>query len=303
MTQARTVPTTGTGHQDAKAAQGFITFYNAAPSPQTVTAGTLLTGADGVQVVTDQDALLPAGTLATNGQATVPAHAIQAGPEGNINAGDIYGSCCRVNVFAANTAFTGGQQTRDYPTVTQQDIQNGTTGLKAGLDQSVQAAFQTQVHSDETLITPLPCQQSVKPDHHPGEEATQVTILVSETCTGMTYSTQAYQDRLMQIASTQAMRQLGEGYTPIGQVQSTILHARTLEQNRTELFQITLAETYAYQVSQQQQQEIKTLIAGKRKMQAITTLLHVPGVQSVSIEGESIPPDVTHIHLVFLAMQ
>ena len=26
--------------------------------------------------------------------------------------------CCRVNVFAANTVFTGGQQARDYQTVT-----------------------------------------------------------------------------------------------------------------------------------------------------------------------------------------
>jgi hypothetical protein len=106
--QQQTVPTTGQGHHDAQAAHGSITFYNAAPYEQTVAAGTLLTGMDGVQVVTDVDATLPAGTLATNGQRTVAAHAVLPGPAGNIRAGDIYGACCRLNVFAVNSAFTGG---------------------------------------------------------------------------------------------------------------------------------------------------------------------------------------------------
>jgi hypothetical protein len=47
MSQEKTVATTGTAHQDAKAAHGAVTFYNAAPYWQTVSAGTLLTGADG----------------------------------------------------------------------------------------------------------------------------------------------------------------------------------------------------------------------------------------------------------------
>jgi hypothetical protein len=50
--QAATAPTTGKGHTDAKAAEGTITLYNAAPFSQTIPAGTLLIGSDGVQVVT-----------------------------------------------------------------------------------------------------------------------------------------------------------------------------------------------------------------------------------------------------------
>lgn len=293
MTQARTVPTTGKGHQDAKAAHGSITFYNAATYEQIVTAGTLLTGADGVQVVTDQDAVIEAGTLATNGQATVPAHTLQVGPAGNIRAGDIYGACCRVNVFAANTTFTGGEPTRDYQTVTQQDINTVASSLKTSLNQGVQAALQTQVHSDETLITPLSCQQSSKPDHQPGEEATQVQITVSETCTAMTYITQAYQSHIMQIANQQA----GDGYSPIGQVQTTILQSIPKAHNLMELH-ITIAQNYAYQVSQQQQQQLKMLIAGKSKAQATNTLLHTPGIQSVSLSSTTIPTDTKHIRLI-----
>ena len=59
LSQAKTVPATGRGHQQAQAAHGFITFYNALPAPQTIPAGELLTGADGVGVVTLQDAVIP----------------------------------------------------------------------------------------------------------------------------------------------------------------------------------------------------------------------------------------------------
>jgi type IV secretory pathway component VirB8 len=297
MTQARTVATTGKGHQDAKAAQGYITFYNAATYPQAVSAGTLLTGADGIQVVTEQNANIPAASYPTFGQITVVAQSANTGDEGNIRAGDIYGPCCRLNVSAVSSVFSGGQQARDYQTVTLQDINTVASNLKTSLNQSVQAALQTQVQSDETLITPLPCQQNVKSDYQPGDEAAQVNITVSETCTGMTYTSQVYQEHIMQIANQQATNKLGEGYIPVGQVQSTITQARASEHNQTEL-QITLAETYAYQVSSQQQQDIKTRIAGKSKTQATNTLLHIPGIQSVSVSSDTIPTDTQHIRVI-----
>ena len=128
LSQAKTVPATGTGHQQAQAAHGFITFYNALPTPQTIPAGELLTGADRVEVVTLQDTVIPAGTLATNGQITVTAQAVNVGPQGNIAAGDIYGKCCRDDVFVSNSPFHGGQDARSYHMVTQQDI-NGVPPL------------------------------------------------------------------------------------------------------------------------------------------------------------------------------
>jgi hypothetical protein len=194
MSQAQTTATTGTAHQDARAAHGYVTFYNGEPSIQVVTAGTLLTGTDGVQVMTDQDAIIPAVVYPTLGQVTVAAHATMSGPGGNIAAADIYGPCCRLNVSAVNGAFVGGQNARTYRTVTQQDINTVASHLTASLDQSVQAALQTQVQNGETLVTPLPCRQKVQPDHQPGEEATQVHILVSETCTGEVYTYLKYRD-------------------------------------------------------------------------------------------------------------
>jgi len=184
LSQAQTVPTTGIGHQQAQAAHGLITFYNALPAPQTIPSGELLTGADGVEVVTLQEAAIPAGTLATNGQVTVPAQAVNVGPGGNIAAGDIYGKCCHDDVFVSNDPFRGGQDARSYQMVTQQNIDSAVSSIKASLDQSVQAALRQQVQPNETLVTPIPCFSTVTPDHKTGEEASHVQVTVSETCTG-----------------------------------------------------------------------------------------------------------------------
>src|SRR6266852_943617 len=52
LTRSLTIPTTGTGHQDARAATGILTFYNGNFSPQSIPIGTVFTGHDGVQVTT-----------------------------------------------------------------------------------------------------------------------------------------------------------------------------------------------------------------------------------------------------------
>jgi hypothetical protein len=306
MSQAKTTAATGTAHQEAQAAHGVVTFYNAAPSWQTVSAGTLLTGADGVQIVTDQDASIPAVNYPTLGQATVTAHAVTTGPGGNIRAGDIYGTCCRLNVSAVNSVFSGGQDARSYTIAKQQDINTVATNLKTSLDQSVQAALQTQIHSDETLITPLPCKPTITSDHQAGEEATQVQVTVSETCSGAVYNTQQYQSVVTQIDTQEAAKQLGgEGYTLAGDVHSSISQARAKDHNTIDLT-VKAAGTWVYQFSQEDKQHIMALVAGKSKAKAITLLEHVPGVQAVSLtvknNSANLPTDSKNIHLVFLLM-
>jgi hypothetical protein len=263
MSQQQTAPTTGKGHQDAQAAHGYVTFYNAAPYTQTITAGTLLTGADGVQIVTDQDAIIPAVNYPTLGQATILAHSVIVGPGGNVRAGDVYGPCCRLNVSEVNGAFRGGQQARDYQTVTQQDIDGVASSLKNSLDQSVQAALKTQVQSDQTLITPVSCQQSITPDHRPGTEATQVQVTVSETCTGATYNTQSLQRLITQQMTQEASKQLGDGYSLNGTIQSSIVQATP--KDHTIMLQVKSTASYAYQFTQEQQQSIKSMIQARRK--------------------------------------
>ncbi len=300
LSQTKTVPATGTGHEPAQAAQGFITFYNALPATQTIPAGELLTGAERVEVVTLQDAVIPAGTLATNGQVTVAAQAVNVGPQGNIAANDIYGKCCRDDVFVSNGPFRGGQNTRSYHMVTQQDINSAVLTPKTSLDQSVQAALSQQVQPDETLVAPVLCRSRVAPDHQAGSEATQVSVTVSETCTGQVYTTSALHALLMQTITQQAARELGKSYSLVGDFQTSISQATINTRQGTAILQVKAISAWVYQFSQAQQQQIKLAIRGKSKQEATSLLLHMPGVESVSIStrnGDAISRDVGRIHL------
>jgi len=304
MSQARTVPTTGITHQDAKAAHGLVTLYNAAPFAQTVAAGTLITGTDGVQIVTDRDAMIPAAILPTEGHLSVEAHAVLAGPTGNIAAGDMYGACCRVNVFVANAAFYGGQGERTYHSVAPQDITSVVSSLTTRFDHSVQAALQTQVQSTETLMTPPSCTHTITPNHATGAEATQVTVMVNEMCTGVVYTTQAVTMLATQRATQDARTRLGTGYTTTG-IQTSVTQATPNQQSGGIDLHIQSVSLWTYPFSEAQQQTIKAMIVGMSKDKATATLLRLAGVQSVSLSlmhSTTLPTDTQQIHLLFLQM-
>ena len=303
MSQQTSTPTTGHGHQDAQAAHGTITFYNAAPSPQSVAAGTLLTGRDGISVVTEQDAFLPVAVYPTFGQASVAAHAVLVGPAGNIAPADIYGPCCRLNLSAVSSAFRGGQLARDYPTVAVQDIQGTAASLSSSLQQSAQAAFQALVQPGETLITALSCQHSTSADHQPGEGAWQVQVTVSLSCRGAVYASQDAARLFAQGASQQARHILGATYTQVGDIQSRVMQTSILPSGNIAL-RVRLVSLWVAPFSPTQQAHLKALMVGKPRAEAITALLHTPGVQSVSLaltpDGAALPTDPGRIHLIFL---
>jgi hypothetical protein len=303
LSQGQTVPTTGIGHEDAMAAHGLITFYNASLSVQTVATGALLTGADGVQVVTDQDAVIPAGSLSTNGQATVAAHAMQAGPAGNIRAGDIYGPCCRLNVFAQNSrAFRGGQDARSFPMVTQADINGVVASLKANLMQSVEAAFQAQVSNDETLLMPR-CTPTITATHAIGEEATSLGVTVDEACTGEAYNTQRLHDLIAQLVTAEAVRSLGAGYSLTGRILAGVVESSLKEQRPGAIsLQVKGAGIWTYQFSEAVLEHLTWRIAGKSPQEARKILHGVPGVQSVGIQmsgggGATLPGNPAQIRV------
>jgi hypothetical protein len=311
LSQEQRISTTGTGHQQARAAHGTITLYNALPAVQAVPAGTLLVGADGVQVVTEEDAVIPAALMPTEGQISVSAHALQAGPAGNIRAYDISGACCRADVFAQNTAaFRGGQNARVFPMVTFQDINGAVATLKALLAESVQAALQTQVLPGEALITPIACPPSVSVDHAAGDEATQVTVRVDETCTGDTYDTRTVHALVLQAVTQEAAKQLGTGYSLTGEVQVTGVTATPSlvkdHAHRAQVLQVTGVGTWAYQFSDAQLHQMAHLIAGKSRPEATTLLLEQPGVSQVatSVSGtdtSTLPADPGKIRLLVLS--
>lgn len=310
LTQTKTVPATGKGHQDAQYAMGTITFYNGLFSSQTVSSGTSLTGTDGIQVVIDQVAVIPAA-LATSpptyGQVTVPAHVVEPGSQGNVSARDINQACCLPSVLAQNTiAFQGGQNARDFTYVTRADIDTVVTNLTAALSQSEHAALAVQISRSEALATPT-CTPTVTADHRPGEEATAMNVTVSERCTAIAYNSAALQATATRLLTLKAQQQFGAHYSLIGTVQVSVLHA-TITNQRQEMASIatSVIGRLLYQFSPIELQQIKQRIAGKAPQQARHFLLNVPGVARATIEGieanQRLPKDSTRIYITTLYM-
>ena len=75
----------GNQPQEARAATGVITYFNIATFTQAVPAGIILTADNGAQFRTDAPASVPGGNPPALGSATVPAHALTTGPQGNIS--------------------------------------------------------------------------------------------------------------------------------------------------------------------------------------------------------------------------
>lgn len=201
LSQSQTTATTGKGHQDAKEATGYITFYNGQQTEQTIAYGTVFTGNDGVSIETTQSATIPPGNPSTGyGTATVTAQALQAGSNGNIQAGDV-NTPIAVAVFAKNTQFTGGQDERDFQAVAKKNIDTISTPLKIAVTKSVAGAFQGQLKQGEALYL-LPCSPTVTSDHAIGEEATTVKVTVSQTCSAIAYSNQELETKISAFLST-----------------------------------------------------------------------------------------------------
>ena len=300
LTQSQTVPTTGKGHQDARAATGTIVFYNGQAVQQTVAGGTVFTGTDGVRVATDQTITIPPGNPPTYGEATVPAHALLVGSAGNIPAGAIH-TTLAIAVFAKNTTpFHDGADERDFRTVTTHDLNEVATALKTTLAQSMQAALQSQVQSAEALITPA-CTPSVTADHRIGQEATTVRATASESCSAVAYDKDALQTKATDLLSHQARRQFGTGYSLIGDVQVSVKQATATHTIPTLTF--SCQGTWVYALSQEAQQHIKTLIAGKPKQEALHILFSFPGIEKASIRWEEqtkLPESLDALHLVIV---
>ena len=309
-TQRQTVSTTGTGHAPARVGEGTVTFYNAAPYSQTVAAGTLLTGADGVEIVTDAPAVIPAGNPPIEGEATVPAHATTIGPQGNIAPLDLNGLCCMAGVSVKNTtAFHDGRDAYDYPMVTQADINQAAGPLVATLTSATQARLQAEVHQSERLAGPVQCQPTVTLDHPVGSDASQVTVSVSVTCHAQVYDHEAVLRLVTNTLMQQASTTLGTDYALRGTISTTITPGGAPPNAKpgTLTLLVTGQGVWVYQVRTAEQARLSRLIAGLSRQAAVQVLQqqeqhHLAAVH-IQITGlwtrdTTLPTDPARIHLL-----
>jgi hypothetical protein len=299
LSESATAKTTGTGHQNARAATGYITVYNGEFTRVPVPAGTVLTGADGVQIVTDQDATIPAANPPVFGHVTLSAHAAQPGRKGNIPAYDISHACCAPSVLAKNSSsFSGGQDERNFQTVAQADIENAASPLETTLAASSNGALHGQLHPGEKLLL-LPCSRAIAPNHQPGQEAIQVTVTVSQTCRAVAYDETVLQATVTPLLTTQAEQRRGAGYRRRGTVAVTITQA-TVSNNKPFLI-FSSHGTWVYAIANATQEQIKALIAGRTKQDAVHLVQSLPGIAGASIawdEQTKLPNDPRLLRLV-----
>jgi VCBS repeat-containing protein len=306
ISQSQTTPTTGHGHQNARAATGYLTFYNGSNQAQAINAGTVFTGNDGIQVATNATVTIPPNNPPVNGQATIAAYAINAGSTGNIPAYDIAQALSPDLTVKNLSSFRGGQDERTYTTVTQKDIHSVSTMLKTSLVQSIHGALQGQAKPTEQLSL-LPCNPTVSSTHQPGDEATSVKVTVSLTCSAIAYDTKALTEKATDFLTHQAVTKLGTGYSLFDTVMVTTVQASVSSTAHPLVFLTVKASgTWIYGISRQSQEQIKHLIAGKSRDQAVTLLAALPGIEHVSIrfsgfgDETRLPKNSRYIHLILL---
>jgi hypothetical protein len=315
LPQKVTVPTTATGHQPATQAHGLVTFYNQAPTGQTIPSGMLLNGADGVQVVTDQAVVVPAAHLPDQGQASVAAHALPTGPQGNIGADDLDGLCCFAGIAVQNTrAFVGGQNARDFRAVGARDVNGAATPLIATLTNQGQAAVQAQVRTNEQLVPlmhPVQCAIQVTATPAIGAEATQVTVTVQVTCRAEVYRADQVQAQVTDLLSREASTRLGSAYLLLGEVTPTVSTITTINARQAVVSLHIQAEgVWAYHLSAEHLHQLIALVAGTALQVARATLLRTQGIHQVSITSsdwwddagqQPLPTDPNRIQVIVLS--
>ncbi len=276
----------------------MLTFYNTSFTPQTVSAGTVVTGAHGSQIITDEPVTVAADNPPVNGQANVEAHALDAGAQGNIPVLAI-NAIFSSTLYAKNlVAFTGGQDAKDFRVVTQADITSASVPLKVKVSANMTAALKGQLMPGQAL-QPTPCTPTMTTDHHAGDAAATVQVAVAESCTAIAYDTMALQTQAMQLLTVQAAKTLGTGYTRYGNITATVTKA--IMQQHSVLLSFTCQGIWVYQINEAQ---LQALVSGKPRLEALQLLAQLPGIQRASISGiadnQPLPDDVTHIHLLIV---
>lgn len=183
---------TGKQYVPATTATGMITFYNGAIYSQIIPFGTVLKGADGIKVVTDEQAVIPPAvqtTPPTYGQVSVAAHALISGVVGNIQAGDINEACCVTSVIAQNTLFHGGRDAYTYTYLSDQDVKNTTAPLLPTL------RLQTLSTLPNPQLNPT-CTTVTTSTPGVGKETVNAVLRITEACKALSYTVSSVKDAI-----------------------------------------------------------------------------------------------------------
>ena len=284
LTRSLSTSTTGHGHQDARAATGTLTFYNGLLTSQTVPIGTVFTGADGIQVATDQSVTILAANPPQEGEATITATTRRAGSIGNIHSDDINTAFSSSLLVKNLQSFTGGRDSRDYQAVAQTDVDSGTAQVTHILSSSFQTAF---VLRPGEQAQPTNCHMTSTANHKAGDEAQTVTLNGRETCSAIAYNSQQF-TRQATAAFTQTKP--AANYHVVGSVQTALQSVSPLV--------VTISGKWVYTFSPDYEQLLAQSIAGDTPAKARKYLLSTGIISSASVPS-TLPPAM---YITFLVL-
>ncbi|MEO8970270.1 MAG: VCBS domain-containing protein [Ktedonobacteraceae bacterium] len=306
--QSDTMAASGHGILPATPAKGTLTFYNSLPAAQTLPVNTLVTDAKGIEVITDTPVVLPAAQLPVEGSASVAAHTINTGISSNILANDLNNvQCCGGNISVMNTSvFTGGQNQQMYSYIEQSDIDGAVSQLTGTLTQRAQVGVMGQILPGEQLIGSIGCVPGVVSNHVAGDKATNVTVTVTETCSGEVYDQQQAHATASDLLTARAMKNFGARYALVGNVTTTIIQAALVNPSGKVAVQVKAGGVWAYRFSDSQKRQLAQLITGKSEKDAIAALATTDGIHGVTVQvnggdGNTLPTDTKQITIVVKA--
>jgi VCBS repeat-containing protein len=309
--QARTGTVTGTGHNQipATTAKGSLTFLNGSFSSSFTVGTNTPIPAGNTSVYLDVPAVIPAATTAGFGTVTVSAHAATSGAAGNIPALTISGTCCvaggSIQVHN-NSAFTGGQDAKNYNFVQQGDVDAFASTAKAQLTQQANKALTSQLKSGEQLAQATNCPANVQSSNPVGDHGTNIpstSVTVTVTCKAEAYDQNGMNSLVTSLLQQKAKTGVGANYSEQG---NPIIHSQVQQINDDQSVSliVTARGLWVYQFSNQQKQQLARLIAGKTVNDAKTLLTAQMGVQdaTISTNGSTLPTDPSQISIVIQAV-
>ncbi|HEY4034089.1 MAG TPA: hypothetical protein VGL94_09025, partial [Ktedonobacteraceae bacterium] len=307
--QSKSVTATGVGHIPAEAATGQLTFYNGSNQAFVVGSTTAIPGPNGVSVETDGPANIPGAHLPTVGSITVNAHATAAGVNGNMAASAINETCCASGGFitVVNSAFTGGQDEKDYTFLQQSDVDGFVNQLKLTLSQQALNGLKGQIKPNEQLAGDPQCATQSSEDQPIGDQGHNIAsanVTVNATCTGLAYDASGAQTLAQNLLKSKAVNNLGQGYMLAG----PIITKQTVTDvdNGVVTLQVAVAGTWYYQFNDQQKQTLAKQLVNKTRTMAQQFLNGYRGIANARIDiasgGDSLPSDSQQINIVVSAV-
>jgi len=303
--RTKTITATGHGTHPATQAAGNVIISQIHlddTRPNQYLEPSTITDINGVKVTTDKSVPISEGATVT-----IPAHA-EAGSAGNIAAHNLDGQIEIVDHttqahvgagYASNPdPFTGGNDPVDFTFVQQSDIDGSANQFASDVTPDTKTQVQKQLHADEHFVQDPQCKPNIDSNHKANDEAGDVSIKVTVTCSALAYTDQALRDTAVNAYKHDGNDQFGSEYGVAGDV---VTSKPTRGDNNT--FTLKADGVWSYQYTSQRQQQLKNQIAGKKQQDALTFLHNRKEIKDVSLTttglpGNAVPSALENIKLV-----